>query len=358
MVTTVPFYKKLSLCLLSIALIILLLYVAQGILIPIFIAILLATLLLPVVQFFQRYKFSNLFAILVTIILAILVIAVVVYFLSSQIMNFFDDWPAIKERFAELIKSLQVWIKENFNVAIRKQDQYIKETTKSVETSAGGIVGKTFVSLTEALSYIVLLPIYTFLILYYRHLIKRFLIDVFKNSSEEKVQDILHESQTVSQLYIRGLFTEMIIVFAMNSAGFLILGIQYAFFLGLVAALLNLVPYIGMLVANLFCMLITLISSENISDVLWVGVILAVVQIVDNNFLMPMIVGSKVRINALAAIVGVLVGGAVCGIAGMFLSIPGLAILKVIFDRINGLKPYGMLLGDDSEPPEKKLIVK
>jgi predicted PurR-regulated permease PerM len=66
-----------------------------------------------------------------------------------------------------------------------------------------------------------------------------------------------------------------------------------------------------------------------------------------------MIVGSKVRINALAAIVGVLVGGALCGIAGMFLSIPGLAVLKVIFDRINGLKPYGMLLGDDSSPSEK-----
>jgi predicted PurR-regulated permease PerM len=350
MVTTIPFYKKLSLCLLSVALIILFLYVAQGILIPIFISILLATLLLPIVQFLQRHKFNRLLSILVTILLAVFIIAVVVYFLSSQIINFFDDWPAIKERFGELFTSLKVWIKENFNVAIHKQEQYIKETTKNVETSAGGIVGKTFLSLTEALSLIVLLPIYTFLILYYRHLIKRFLIDVFKNSSEEKVQDILHESQTVSQLYIRGLFTEMIIVFALNSAGFLILGIQYAFFLGLVAAMLNLVPYVGMLVANLFCMIITLISSENVADVLWVGAILAVVQVVDNNFLMPMIVGSKVRINALAAIVGVLVGGAICGIAGMFLSIPGLAILKVIFDRINGLKPYGMLLGDDAAP--------
>jgi predicted PurR-regulated permease PerM len=354
MVTTIPFYKKLSLCLLSIALIILLLYVAQGILIPIFIAVLLATLLLPVVQFLQRHKFNRLFSIIVTILMAVLVMAVVVYFLSSQIINFFDDWPAIKERFTELIASLKVWVKENFHVAIRKQEQYIKETTKSVETSAGGIVGQTFLSLTEMLSLIVLLPIYTFLFLYYRHLIKRFLIAVFKDSAEEKVQDILHESQTVSQLYIRGLFTEMIIVFALNSAGFFILGIQYAFFLGLVAAMLNLVPYVGMLVANLFCMVITLISSENIADVLWVGAILAIVQIIDNNFLMPMIVGSKVRINALAAIVGVLVGGAICGIAGMFLSIPGLAILKVIFDRINGLKPYGMLLGDDSDPSTEK----
>jgi predicted PurR-regulated permease PerM len=345
-VTADPFYKKLSLNLLSIALIILLFYIAQGILVPIFTAILLATLLLPVVQLLQKFRLNNLLSTLITIILAVILIAVVLYFFTSQIANFFDDWPAIKGRFADLITSLKVWIKDHLNIAVRKQEQYIKETTENMQDSAGGIVGQTFLSLTEMLSYIVLLPIYTFLILYYRLLIVKFLIDVFKNSDEEKVRDILHESQSVSQAYIRGLITEMVIVFALNATGFLILGIQYAFFLALVSAMLNLIPYIGMLVANLFCMVITLVSSENIMDVVWVGVILAVVQVIDNNFLMPMIVGSKVRINALAAIVGVLVGGAICGIAGMFLSIPGLAILKVIFDRVNALKPYGMLLGD------------
>jgi predicted PurR-regulated permease PerM len=345
-ITADPFYRKLSFNLLSIALIIVLLYVAQEILVPIFIALLLATLLLPVVQFFLRWRINNLWAILITMVLAIIITATVIYFLSAQIISFFDEWPAIKDRFSDLAVSLKLWVKEHLDITIQKQNQYIKETTNNMQHSAGGFVGKTFLSLTEILSYIVLLPIYTFLILYYRYLIVRFLIDVFKNSHEEKVRDILHESQAVSQRYIRGLIIEMTIVFALNAVGFLIIGIQYAFFLGLVAAILNLIPYIGMLVANVFCMLITLISSDNIADVLWVGVILAIVQVIDNNFLMPMIVGSNVRINVLASIVGVLVGGALCGVAGMFLSIPGLAILKVIFDRVNGLKPYGMLLGD------------
>ncbi len=148
--------------------------------------------------------------------------------------------------------------------------------------------------------------------------------------------------------YIIGLLIEMLVVFALNSTGFLIVGIQYAFFLALVAALLNLIPYIGMLVANIFCMVITFVLSESGYDVLWVGAILAVVQFIDNNFLMPLIVGSKVKINALATLLGVLVGGALCGISGMFLSIPGLAVLKVIFDRVDSLKPYGLILGDDS----------
>ena len=105
------------------------------------------------------------------------------------------------------------------------------------------------------------------------------------------------------------------------------------------------------------CMGITLVTSENISDVLWVGIILAAVQFVDNNFGMPMIVGNKVRINALVTIIGVLVGGALCGIPGMFLAIPGLAVLKVIFDNVSDLQPWGLLLGDEVEStPNKKRI--
>lgn len=126
------------------------------------------------------------------------------------------------------------------------------------------------------------------------------------------------------------------------------------------AALLNLVPYIGMLIANIFCMVITFMFSENIYDVVWVGVILAVVQFIDNNFLMPWIVGSRVKINALVTLLGVLIGGALWGVSGMFLTIPALAVLKVVFDRVDGLKPYGLLLGDDtitkSEKPNAKSL--
>ncbi|HYG17464.1 MAG TPA: AI-2E family transporter, partial [Ohtaekwangia sp.] len=101
-------------------------------------------------------------------------------------------------------------------------------------------------------------------------------------------------------------------------------------------------------------MLITMVSSQNLSDVVWVAVILAAVQFIDNNFLMPMIVGNKVRINALVTIVGVVVGGALCGIGGMFLAIPAIAVLKVIFDHVDSLKPWGMLLGDDVRGAKNK----
>jgi len=344
-----PFYKKLAFNLLSLFLVGAILYIGQGILVPLFFSVLLAALLLPIVQLLEQKKFNRVLSILLSLFCSIVVIVGVIYFLSSQMANFFRDIDIIKERLNEVFNSAQRWVGEKFNIAVRTQDEYIQDTTEKVR--AGEIVGKTFISLTTFLSYIVLVPVYTFLLLYYKDLIKQFMIHVFRNDNEDKIREVLHESRLVSQSFITGLLIEVVIVFALNSVGFLILGIKYALFLALLAALLNLVPYIGMITANVISMLITLVSSENVSDILWVGAILALVQFIDNNFLMPFIVGSKVRINALATLIGVLVGGALCGIPGMFLAIPGIAVLKVIFDRVEGLKPYGILVGDNVTTP-------
>ncbi len=347
-VVPVPFHQKLSLTLISISLLCVALIYGKEIILPVLFSILLANLLLPLTNFLTRKKFNKSLSILFPLFLALIAGGGIIYFLSSQIMNFMDDLPALKQRVDEVSDSFQQWFKQHTNITIRKQNQYISDTVKDFKEKAPGLVGYTFISLTGALAYVVLMPLYTFLILYYRTHIKMFLINLCKNGSEERVTEVLTESTTIAQKFITGLLIETTLVFTLNTTGFLILGIKYAVFLALLAALLNLIPYVGMLFANVLCMLITLVSSNEISNVLWVGVILAIVQLLDNNFGMPLIVGNKVRINALVTIIGVLVGGALCGIPGMFLAIPGLAVLKVIFDKVPELEPWGMLLGDTS----------
>jgi predicted PurR-regulated permease PerM len=354
---TSPFYQRLTLVLISITILCLALYYGKGIILPIFFAILLAMLLLPITNFLSRKKFPKPLSIIIPLFLAILTIAAVVYFLSSQVVNFLDDAPALRERITEVSASFQRWLNSALNISVPKQNQYLKDTVEGIKGDAPKMLGATFLSITEMISYIVLLPIYTFLILYYRSTIKVFFIRVFKNGDEDQVSEVLSKSGTIAQQYITGLLIETTIVFTLNSIGFLILGIKYAIFLALLAALLNLIPYVGMLVANIMCMVITLMTSENISDVLWVGIILAAVQFIDNNFGMPLIVGNKVRINALVTIIGVLVGGALCGIPGMFLAIPGLAVLKVIFDNVSDLQPWGLLLGDEVETSPRKFRI-
>lgn len=349
-----PFYQKVSLVLISLTIISLGLFYGKSLILPLLFAILLAMLLLPVTNFLARKKVPKVLSIILPLILSIIVIGGVLYFLSTQIMHFLDDMPTLKERISEVSKSFQQWLTSSANISVPRQNEYLKDTVEGIKEQGPKLVGLTFLSLTEMIAYIVLLPIYTFLVLYYRITIKTFFINVFKNGSEDQVREVLNESGTIAQQYITGLLIETSIVFTLNTIGFLVLGIKYAVFLALLAALLNLVPYVGMLVANIICMVVTLISAENISDVLWVGIILAVVQFIDNNFGMPLIVGNKVRINALVTIVGVLIGGALCGIPGMFLAIPGLAVLKVIFDKVPDLQPWGLLLGDEVESSAPK----
>lgn len=342
-----PFYAKFSLNLLTIVILGLLIYLGQSILMPICFAIVLAFLLLPLTNRFTRLGVPEVLAMLLAILLGIVFIAGIVWFLSNQVAGFVDDLPKIKQNLNHHIDTVQAWIRENFNISKREQQKAVNSATEDIRSSGPGMLGSTVLSAASALIVLVLLPIYTFLILYYRQLIRKFLIDIFADRHREKVEEVLYQSRIIVQSYMVGLLLEMAIVAVLNWLGFFFVGIHYAIFLAVLAAILNMIPYIGMVIAGIVTMTITLTSSNNLGDVIWVAVVLTVVQFIDNNILMPYVVSSKVKINALVSIVGVLIGGALAGVSGMFLSIPGIAIMKAIFDRVEGLQPWGMVLGDD-----------
>ena len=346
--TPSTFSARLCYNLVSISLIALAIYLGKSILIPLFFSILLALILSPITDYLMRKDMHRFLAILVPLVLGLLIISLLVYFLSSQISLFFNDMPALRERFNELLYMAKQWVNETFNVTFWQQDRVITETAEKMKDSGPRVLQQTFITVTEIISYFVLFPFYTFLILYHKATIKAFLVQVFTRTQEDRVVDVLHESQSIILQYVTGLLIELTIVFSLNAAGFLIFGIKYPFFLALVGALLNIVPYIGMLVANIFCIIVTLISSDNISDALIVAAVLAGVQVIDNNILMPLVVGNKIRINAIAIILGVMVGGALAGVPGMFLALPGIALMKVVFERVENLKPWATLLGDET----------
>jgi predicted PurR-regulated permease PerM len=347
-----PFLIKLSLVLFILIASGFILWIGQGIIVPIAFSFLLAVLLMPVVNFLER-KLPRVISIILTLFIAVLFIAGLVYFLSWQIAHFMDDLPAIKQQINEHIRTIQTWIRSNFDLSRREQNAYVNDAVSQLKEN-GGMIGKTLLGVTGSLFTLFLIPIYTFLILYYREMIYEFLIDIFHGKSEAKAAEIISESQSLVFSYISGLLIEMGIVAVINSAGFLIIGVKYAIFLSVFVAIMNLIPYIGILIASVFCMMITLTSSSELSDVLLVGGVLVAVQFIDNNIIMPRVVGSKVKINALVTIWGILIGGAIAGISGMFLSIPTIAILKTTFDRIEDLKPWGMLLGAEEKKEERK----
>lgn len=343
-----PLYVKLGFQFLVIFFICLFINVSQNVLIPFAFAILLAVLLLPIVDFLESKNISKVLSIGIAILISIGFAAGLIYFLSSQIASFIQDVPSIKKHLNEHFFSIQRWIKNELNISFTEQNIYLNEQAEKLKESGTGYISNTFFSVTEALLLFILMPIYTFLLLYYRTHIRKFLFAVFRKEYGEDVQSVIDKSKIMIRSYMVGLVIEMVIVASANSIGLIILGIKYAIFFGVLAAVLNVIPYIGMFTATLFTVLVTLTTSDNTSDIVWIIIIFYSIHIIDVNILMPRIVSSRLRINALISILGVVIGGALTGISGLFLSVPAVAFIKIICDEVDSLKPWGMLMGDDT----------
>jgi len=354
---TISYPQRLSYQLLMILLIGIFIYVGHTVLVPIYFSVLLSILLLPVTRMLQKLYFPAVLANLVAVILALTIIATLVYFLSSQMAGFFNDIPSIKEHLATHLQTLQQWAAQKLHITIAQQKAIIDTASQGVKDKGGQFIGQTFLNVSETAVIVILVAIYSFLILCYRHLIKRFLFAVFKTEHKESLQVVMMESKQIIQKYMTGLVIEMAIVATCNVTVLLLLGVKYAIFLGVLAGVLNIVPYIGFFTGLLFTVLVTLGNSTGMTHIVWIIVCMEMIHFLDANFLMTKIVGSKVKINALMTIVGVVIGGTLIGLPGIFLALPTIAILNVIFAQVDTLKPWSILLSHDREDiPEKRIL--
>jgi predicted PurR-regulated permease PerM len=275
-----------------------------------------------------------------------------VYLLGSQIKTLSSEWPLLKAQLDSSLKNIQSWMTTIFHIDLEKQATYINNTTNNLVKSSGVIVEKTVLSLSSILLFLVFILIYTILLLFYRRILMRFIVATFTEKYYDVIYEIMEHIKLIIRKYISGLFFEMVIVTIIACIVFWILGIKYVFLLGLFIGVLNVIPYIGIFTAMLLSISITFATSDG-RHALLVLITVILIHLFDSNFLMPKIVGSQVKLNPLMVILGVIVGEMMFGISGMFLSIPYLAIAKVIFDRIKGLEPLGILLGEEENSPKK-----
>jgi predicted PurR-regulated permease PerM len=343
-----PFYAKLAFILVSISLIIALIHLGQQVLVPIMLALLFAILLRPVVNFLNtKLKFPHVIAVIVSVFLFLVFIVGIIVFVSWQVGDMASDWDQIKSNITTHYHTIQKWVSQHLNISYNQQQKYVDQATKDSLSNGGNLMGNTLTSFTEAFFSLILVPIYMFLFLLYRNLFIKFLTKLVSGREQGTLQEILMNVKVAIQSYIVGLLIEFLIVATLTSIGLMIVGVKYAILLGVITGLLNLIPYIGIMIACGISILASLTSSTDISLIFGVLIVNTSVQLLDNNILIPMIVSSKVKINAFVSIAGVIIGGTIAGVAGMFLSIPVIAILKVIFDRIDALEPWGFLMGDD-----------
>ncbi len=341
----IPLYSKVAQFMVAIISVIFVLYIGSEIILPILFSLLIAVLLNPIVSFLHSKRIPRVIAISIVILFSMLLIVGLIFFIISQASLFSKMLPQLKIQFSVLSQETISWISNNINISTSKVEEWLIKSIKSGASDVSSIVGQTIVSVSSGLVIVFLMPIYVFLILYYKPLLLDFISKIFAKQKQLNIAGIFFDSKKLIQSYLVGLLIESAIISAMNIVGLLIIGVDFAVILGIVGGLLNIIPYIGGVVAVILPMLIALTTQSPIAA-LWVLVVYVIVQFIDNNIVMPYVVSAKVKINALASIIVVLIGGAIWGVSGMFLSIPLTAISKVVFDRIDSLKPFGALLGD------------
>ncbi len=324
-------------------------YLAYDIITPIILAMLYSVLVIRFVDFFESKTFLNRVAsIILVLILSLFLFSALVFLLGNQVAGYFDDLPKLEKNLTVHLKSLQHWISKTFDLSIVEQKSFIEETASKPSKGIKEWLFSTniFSSFSNTVVNAALIPVYSFLILLYKKRIKKFLYAKFGEGKKDKLTKILAEIKELIKFYLNGLLLQMLFIFVLSLIGFWIAGAPHIIFLALLCALLNLIPYVGILFAGLICVLSTLSAQNNLTAVLGVVIVIAVVQLVENNFISPKIVGSKVRLNPLATIIGIIVGGSLAGVAGMFLAIPVLAIINIIIQHVDSLRAYSYLISD------------
>lgn len=325
--------------------------IGHDIIMPILMAFFVSIMLLPIYRFLRRKKIPESLSIIIPIFLVLIFVGLIVWFFSAQIGTLVEDFPQIKQNVSLHIDKISKWVESTTQYSPKEQGDFIRQKSDDLMNLGGKMASGAAVTLSSVFVFVGLLPIYIYLLMFYKDLLLRFTFMWFKETDHPKVREVVYETENMIKSYLVGLLIQITYMTVLLGGILMLIGIKHALLIGVLFALLNLIPYVGALMGNLIAVLLTLTSSQELWPVITVLAVITFVQFLDNNILMPRIVGSKVKINALFAIIGVFLGGSIAGVSGMFLALPIVAVLKIIFDRTESFKQWGVLLGD--ERPQK-----
>jgi len=286
---------------------------------------------------------------ILSVILAIIIISGLIWFIIHQVIVIGKNGTDLQHKFMTIFNTIQKWVTLRFGVEPGEMTKKIQELSNEALSHAGTYLSAAFGSVGGILASAVIVPLFTFFLLYYRDFFREFFFHAFKNTSQEKVDETLNKIYDVVQSYLLGLISVMAIIAILNTIGLIVMGIPYAWFFGTLASLLMLLPYIGIAIGSLLPALFALATKDSYWYAIGVIVWFQIVQFLEANFITPNIVGGKVSINPLMAVIAILLGGMLFGFAGLILALPLTAVIKVLFDAIPSMRAFGFLIGE----PEK-----
>lgn len=340
-----PLYIRVCCILISVVIVVYTLSVLQDFLVPMVFAVLLSILLLPLCNRLERFKIPRPIAITLCLLLVVSFMVLFFYLIIMQIRAFDEVVPALKERSLMLYDSANRFLQSRFNVELDEETFNIKDNMSGIFENTSSVVSGTLSTTTGFLSNLALVPLYIFLLLYYRDFFREFLHRAV-NIQDGRTDDILGRVKKVILSYMTGLLLVIGIVGVLNTLSLWVLGIDHAVFFGFFAAVLVLLPYIGIAIGSFLPIMMAFITKDSAWYAFGVAASFGAIQFLEGNFITPYVVGSQVSINPFAAIVALILFGNLWGIGGLVLALPLTAIIKVIADSFESLEPLGFLLGN------------
>lgn len=315
------------------------LIITKQLLVPLFLSILFAYILFPTAQKMESRGFSRIATNLILIIGTFILIAGITYGIILLIISMTENFSSLQEQIDQNLTRLQWALSSSLGVTSKDFDSFIESVKGS-----GQYVAEFFTGTANTVLTVGLLPVYTFLLLFYRDKFRAFVKMLVPDLYTDTTQNIIDQAAEVVPRYLKGLVLVCIILVGLNSLGFYLIGIKFALLLGLIAAIFNLIPYLGTVIGYGVAFLFVL-ATQTPSLALGVVVQFFIVQFIENNLLTPNITGSYARINPLVTILSLIAGGMIWGLPGMLMVIPYLAMLKIVCENIESLRPIGYLLG-------------
>lgn len=319
---------------------------AADIVVPMAFAAFLALVMLPAIKRMEKRKIGTALSITIVLVATVIVLGLLIWLIVTQVVSLINDLPNLQVRFERSMDALSGMLLSRFGISTVEQKNLLGEVMRSVSSYLGDVLLTT----TNTLSTLIQIPIYIFLFLIYRHKFKQFFISMAPRYEELGWH---RDIERVVQGYISGLTLVTLIIAALNCIGLLALGIDHAIFFGILSGALTIIPYVGIIIGAMFPIIMALITKDSAWYAFGVIIVFLVVQFLEGNFITPRITGSKVSINALAAIIALLIGGKILGIAGMILAVPAIGVVKILLSHNERLKSLVILLDDEPADANK-----
>ncbi len=330
------------------------LYYLKAVLVPMLFAIIFAVMLFPFCMRLEKWGFGKGLASFSTIFITTIFLGFLVYVLFNQISSFITHAPQLSDKLDSIFRSVRDFAAERFHLKKTVVADKIQQQLGELENNSGNLLSNIISELPVLLINLFMVPLYVFFLLYYRHFFLEFFYKVFYRADRTDIDETLENLNLVIKGYVFGQFLDIIIIGFVNAVVLYFLGIGYPVVLGFGIAVLCIIPYLGMIVGSIVALLVALLTTTTTWQPFTALAALWVIHIIDSNVVAPYVIGSRINLNPLVAILVLILFGEMWGVAGLFLAFPLAAILKVIFDRIPGLKPYGFLLGEPQKYHLKK----